>query len=325
MKDSLRWAYALNQWNFRLDVFVRHADQQRALKTMSACGFDAVELASGTSRWDNISRPEIILLNHGSCQGFLSFLNRAAVTNVSSMFWDPGQPAEEQEGYAFRSTADPADHDAIVEWSRPFVDFLAGVGAEQLVVRPTGSAWMRPPLRPDDIKTIGQVWNRVAEIAAAAGVGVTLHYDCLSAVHTAEQLGGLLDATDPALVGLALDTAELTIGGIDPVIFYRQHAERVTHVHLKDTPYADTGEEFLMAGAETAMLKGGAGRRIERWFFELGTPGGLVDVPAFVAALREQRYPGWVVVESDHGGNPAELAMLNSWYLQHELGISRTP
>ena len=105
--------------------------------------------------------------------------------------------------------------------------------------------------------------------------------------------------------------------------FYREHADRVTHVHLKDTRYADTGEEYRMPGAESTMLKGGAGRRIERWFFELGTEGGLVDVPGFVAALRERNYPGWVVVESDHGGNPAELAMLNSWYLQHELGVAK--
>ena len=74
MKDTLRWAYALNQWNVRLDVFVRHEDQQRALKTVSACGFDTIELASGTGRWDNISRPEVILLNHGSHAGFLDFL-----------------------------------------------------------------------------------------------------------------------------------------------------------------------------------------------------------------------------------------------------------
>ena len=59
MKDSLRWSYALNQWNVRLDVFVRHEDQQRALKTVAACGFDTIELASGTGRWDNISRPEV--------------------------------------------------------------------------------------------------------------------------------------------------------------------------------------------------------------------------------------------------------------------------
>ena len=113
MRDTLRWAYALNQWNVRLDVFVRHEDQQRALKTVSACGFDTIELASGTGRWDNISRPEVILLNHGSHEGFLDFLRRAKVQGVSSMFWDPQQPTEEEEGYAFRSTANPADHDAI--------------------------------------------------------------------------------------------------------------------------------------------------------------------------------------------------------------------
>ena len=107
MRDTLRWAYALNQWNVRLDVFVRHEDQQRALKTVSACGFDTIELASGTGRWDNISRPEVILLNHGSHEGFLDFLRRAKVQRVSSMFWDPQAPTEEEEGYAFRSDGEP--------------------------------------------------------------------------------------------------------------------------------------------------------------------------------------------------------------------------
>jgi inosose dehydratase len=322
MRDTLRWAYALNQWNVRMDVFVRHSDQQRAFKTVSACGFDHIELAAGTGRWDNLGRPEVILLNHGSHAGFLEFLRTGSVAGVSSMFWDPGQPVEE-EGWAFRSTARPADHDGIVESAKPFVDFLAAIGAEKLVTRPTGSAWMSPPLDADTVKNVGEVWNRVGEVAAAAGVGVALHYDCLGAVHTEAELETLLDATDPALVGLALDTAELTVGGIDPVAFYRRHPERVTHVHLKDTRYADTGDEYRMPGAETTMLRGGGGRRIERWFFELGTEGGLVDVKSFVAALREHDYPGWVVVESDHGGNPAELAMLNSWYLQHELSVAR--
>jgi inosose dehydratase len=320
MKDTLRWAYALNQWNLRLDVFVRHEDQQRALKTVAACGFDTIELASGTGRWDNLARPEVILLNHGSADGFLEFLRGCSVHGVSSMFWDPGQPVEE-EGWAFRSTRNRDDHDAIVESAKPFVDFLAAIGAEQLVVRPVGLAWMAPPLTGDDTKVIGEVWNRVGELAAASGLGLSLHYDCLGAVHTQGELEQLLAGTDPAGVGLALDTAEFTIGGLDPVAFYENNAERVTHVHLKDTRYADTGDEYRMPGAETTMLRGGAGRRIERWFYELGTDGGLVDVPGFVSALRQHDYSGWVVVESDHGGNPAELAMLNSWYLQHELAV----
>ncbi len=254
MKDTLRWAYALNQWNFRLDVFVRHEDQQRALKTMAACGFDHVELASGTGRWDNIARPEVILLNHGSADAFLEFLRGCSVQGVSSMFWDPGQPVEE-EGWAFRSTRNRDDHDAIVESAKPFVDFLAAIGAEQLVVRPVGSAWMAPPLSGDDIAAVGAVWNQVGELAAASGLGLALHYDCLGAVHTEDELKQLLAATDPALVGLALDTAEFTIGGIDPVAFYEHNPDRVAHVHLKDTRYADTGEEYRMPGAESTCSR----------------------------------------------------------------------
>ena len=59
-----------------------------------------------------------------------------------------------------------------------------------------------------------------------------------------------------------------------------------------------------------------------RWFFELGVEGGLVDVPGFVGALRDGGYRGAVIVESDHGSNPADLAMINSWYLQRRLGVA---
>ena len=322
MKDTLRWAYAINQWNYRMDVFVRHEDQRRALKTLSVLGFDTVELSAGSGRWDNMGRPEVISINHGGPAGFLNFLRGCAVVGVSSFFWDPGAPAEE-EGWAFWSSRDPADHDAIVKASRPFVDFLAEVGGDQLVVRPTSSAWMAPPLGPDDAKVVGELWNRVGALAADSGVGVALHHDCLSPFHTWEQVSELLDATDPRLVGLALDTAEFQVSGIDPVAFYEAHQDRVTHVHLKDTRHVDTGQEYLMPGAETTMLRGGGGRHIERWFYELGGEGGLVDVPAFVTALRRRSYQGWVVVESDKGGNPAELAMLNSWFIQHRLGVSR--
>lgn len=322
MSGQLRWAYALNQWNFRMDVFVRHEHQLRALKTASALGFRHVELSAGMGgRWDNIGRPEVILNNHGSFDGFRAFLAQAAVEGVSSHFWDPGLPTEEG-GYAFLTPLNPGHHEAIIDASAPLVDFVAGVGAEQLVVRPVGSAWMTGPIDDEAIARVGALWNAVGERTRSAGIGLALHYDCLGAVHSRAQLEALLEATEPALVGIALDTAEFTIGGIDPVDFYRAHPDRVTHVHLKDTRFADTGDEYLMPGAESTMFNGGGGRHIERWFYELGTEGGLVDVPGFVSALREHDYAGWVVVESDQAGLPAELTMLNSWFVKHELGVA---
>lgn len=155
MKDSLRWAYAINAWNFRMDVFVRHEDQLRALKTMSVLGFDHVELAAGMGgRWENLGHPGIIEINHGGPEGLLAFLARAGVQGVSSWSWDPGQPAEET-GYAFWMTRNPADHDAIVEASKPFIEMLGAIGGEQPVGRTTqpssarcGTASARSPRLP---------------------------------------------------------------------------------------------------------------------------------------------------------------------------------
>ena len=41
------------------------------------------------------------------------------------------------------------------------------------------------------------------------------------------------------------------------------------------------------------------GRAVARWFWEMGTPGGLVDFPALLTAMAGAGYRGWVVVESD--------------------------
>lgn len=318
--SGITWGYAINQWNVRLNVFVRREAHERAFKTLSALGFREVELAAGSGRWDNLGRPELIERGHGSIAAFRAFLAGCGIDRVSSMFWDPGAPGEE-EGWAFRSTLNPDDHDAILRTAEPFLAFLPQVGADVLVVRPVGSAWMTGPVDDSGIATIAEVWNRMGERASAHGVRIALHLDCLGPIRTQAQIDALLAATDPATVCLALDTAELTIAGLDPVAVYRAHPDRVGHVHLKDTRFADTGEEYLQPGAETAMLHGGAGRRIERWFFELGVEGGLVDVPGFVAALTEGGYEGAVVVESDHGSHPADLAMINSWFVQRRLGV----
>ena len=198
MRDTLRWAYALNQWNVRLDVFVRHEDQQRALKTVSACGFDTIELASGTGRWDNISRPEVILLNHGSHEGFLDFLRRAKVQGVSSMFWDPQALTEEEEGYAFRSTANPADSDAIVEWSQA-VRRLRRRRRRRAARRPPGRLGLDDARRwtPTASRSSARCGTAIGELTSAAGIGLALHYDCLGAVHTADELRGLLGGDRP--------------------------------------------------------------------------------------------------------------------------------
>lgn len=310
---ALRYAYAVNQWNSSPTRFVRHDHQSRALKTCSVLGFRAIELQGGSGRWNNMGRPEHIRLGHGSAGGFRTWLAEAGIDTVSSMTWDPTAPAEE-EGSVLRSTSNPADRGPIVAAAEPFLEFLAEIGAETFVVRASESAWR---LTGDpDIDAVARLFDELGRAASDRGIRLAVDIDCLSAFRPQELREQLLSATDPALVGLSVDTADYVISGYDPAAVIRAHGGRVRHVQLKDTRAVDAADDYRLPNAETALLQGNGGPRVERWFFELGTDGGLVDVPGVIDALNEADYRGWVVVESDQSPTPAATAMLNAWYLR---------
>ena len=119
--------------------------------------------------------------------------------------------------------------------------------------------------------------------------------------------------------GRGLDTAEFTIAGIDPVKFYEKHHARVKHFHFKDAVNTDAQEEYKGQNADVHLLNGGGKRGIERWFHEMGTPGGLVDFKSLYRAMKRHDYDGWVVAESDQTHQPEESVMLNGWYVKRVL------
>jgi inosose dehydratase len=150
-------------------------------------------------------------------------------------------------------------------------------------------------------------------------VQLSLHLDCLSAVRTEADIARLLDATDAGAVGLAIDTAETTLAGLDPVSLFRRFGSRVNHVQFKDVLLRDDLGEATLKNAEANFLSGGGAREVARWFYEMGASGGLVDFPAMLGAMRAGGYRGWIVVEADQSPYPATSAMLNGWYRKHRL------
>jgi inosose dehydratase len=165
-------------------------------------------------------------------------------------------------------------------------------------------------------------WDRVAEgsnriaraVRDATGLRLVFHHHCAAYVETPWEVDALMERTDPALVGLCVDTGHATYGGGDPVSILSKHAGRVWHVHFKDC------SEEIAARA-----------RAERWdyltaikhglFCELGQ--GAVDFPAMLLALQKMRYDGWIVVEQDvlpSLGTPAESAARNRRFLT-SLGV----
>jgi len=205
-----------------------------------------------------------------------------------------------------------------------FIDFLTEVGGSVLVVRPTPSQWQQPLARDGAIEAVARCWDAVGSYARGRGIALALHVDFLSALRADGNLDRLLDATDPALAGVALDTAELAVAGVDPLAFYRRYRDRVVHVQIKNARQADDRGEYALPHAELNLLRGGGSYGEQRWFHDLDTPGGLVDVAQFVAELDASGYGGWRIVESDHSPHPAETAMHNSWFLKHRAGAGRS-
>lgn len=309
----MKVGYAINQWKPGMAQFVRTEEHERAFKTIAACGFDEVELRAGTFRWEPLGRPERIIQYYGSIDAFLDVLHACAIERVSSVFFDPGEPIFEELSFG-RDPLSPADRDGIVNAARTFTEFLQEIGGSTLVVRPVGSHWRTGALTEAQLDELAATWNAVG----ALGVRVALHVDALSALQTEEEIAAVLDRTDD-VVGLAIDTAELTLAGIDPVQLYERHADRVVHLHLKDVRTTDTLGERTKPNAELEFMSAGGERGIERWFWELGTDGGLVDFPALFAALDAHGYEGTVVVESDQSPDPAGSVMLNAWYVKRHL------
>lgn len=316
---AVQWAYSLNQWDDNIDAFVRKRDHERAFKTVSISGFGAVELtAVSFGAWEPLGTPQQIADLYGSLDDFRRVLSDCALDGISSYVYDPFVGFDVEMGRG-PDPLDPGSVERIVATAVWFADAVQRLGGSALVVRPVGSAWQTGALTDERIAVLARCWNEVGRAVEPLGVRLALHFDFLSALRLDDGLERLLAATDPDVVGVAVDTAEFAIAGIDPVAFVRAHAARVRHVQLKDAREPVDEKEALTPHAEQFVRTEGGARRIGRWFFEPTDEGGLVDFEGFMRALAATDYAGWIVVESDQSPHPAESTMVSGWYVQHVL------
>jgi inosose dehydratase len=316
---GIQWGYALNQWDSNIDAFVRKRDHERAFKTVSISGFPFVELtAESFGPWEPLGTPEQIANLYGSLERFRQVLEDCALAGVSSYVYDPfiGFDVEMGRGY---DPLEPASIPKITATAVWFADALAKLGGGVLVVRPCGPAWQTGPLKDEQIAALAACWNTVGAAVQERGTSLAVHFDFLSALRLEDGLARLLDATDPELVGLALDTAEFAIAGLDPVEAFARHADRVRHIQLKNARDVVDEAEAVTPHAEQFVRTQGGERGIERWFFEPTDEGGLVDFEAFARLVAQHGYSGWIIIESDQSPHPAESAMVSGWYVQKVL------
>lgn len=147
-----------------------------------------------------------------------------------------------------------------------------------------------PGFAADDWRRFASSANAIAAAAQELGLGTAFHPHVGSYVETEDEIAHLLQRTDPALVGLCIDSGHLAYAGADPVALTQRYRDRIRHVHLKDV----SAPLLRQAGLQDWSFAEAVGRGI---FVPLGD--GMVGLPAILAALQAAKYDGWLVVEQD--------------------------
>jgi sugar phosphate isomerase/epimerase len=137
------------------------------------------------------------------------------------------------------------------------------------------------------------------------------------AIRTQEDILRFYELTDPRYVSFFCDTAQHCIAGVDPVELYLELHDRVSGFHFKDTREVDTTGAYENRPDAELMAP-----QTARWFYEMGTEGGLVDFPRLMGELKKHAFTGWITVEHDKaniGGDYAESTALSMWYAKRVL------
>lgn len=184
---------------------------------------------------------------------------------------------------------DPAARSAAERDALRAAQLLQGAGAAFFVTAIVVDAQWSPPFRLNGAQwdAVAAGLGRVDEICAAHGLRQVVHPHVGTLVESGDDIAELSSKAD---VRWCLDTGHLSIGGVDPVRFATDHAERVDLVHLKDV---DLALARRVRGRELSLLEGTRAGL----FRSLGE--GDVNVGAAVEALEQGGYAGWYVLEQD--------------------------
>jgi len=220
-------------------------------------------------------------------------------------------------GFVPISLHDPARRRQAEATADEAAALLEGAGGSYFVTAVVvDDAWSSP------FEPTSRQWDEICaglamvdEVCARRGLRQVLHPHVGTLVERAAHVGAVLSRSE---VWWCLDTGHFAIGGVDPVAFARDHADRVGLVHLKDVDLslapAVREHDVTLLEATRAGLFRSLGR-------------GSVDVAGAVGALEAQGYQGWYVLEQDTtidastaaGADPAADVKLSIDYLLSAL------
>lgn len=204
--------------------------------------------------------------------------------------------------------------DARGQTVRPFLVLADDNGAHPVRTAQAGRITPEMGLSAHEWRTFAAGVARIAAaVAQQAGLRTVFHHHCAGYIETPEEIGRLLELTDPALVGLVFDTGHYSFGaggseGLAEAL--DRFGPRIDYVHFKDCDPAVLAQARTHGWDYFEAVRQGV-------FSELGRGG--VDFRAVRDWLAAHGYAGYVTVEQDvlpGMGTPKVSAQRNRDYLR---------
>uniref|UniRef100_UPI00131C3118 sugar phosphate isomerase/epimerase family protein n=1 Tax=Thaumasiovibrio occultus TaxID=1891184 RepID=UPI00131C3118 len=138
--------------------------------------------------------------------------------------------------------------------------------------------------------------NEKAELLKSEGIKIHYHnhdFEFKPAEDEISPFDILLEYLEPSLIQFCVDTGWLHMVGLDPVIFLKQHQNRISYAHLRD----------FLNGKSVALGEGS------------------VDVASIVRELSDNSALEWLVVEHEPENEAFEKLAVSRSYLKTALSL----
>jgi len=213
----------------------------------------------------------------------------------------------------------PARQEADIQLARHVAALLRALDCPYIVLADA----MKPPDAPEPDRPAWEKAARLMESLAREfrqmGLDTVFHLEAGSQLETPAHMDLLAELTDPALVGICLDTGHHAYSGGDPRQAIAKHGGRIRYVHLKDL------NKSVARRVQTEGLD--FYKAVNMGIFPpVGS--GDVDIAGVIGDLRALGYDGWIVVEQDTlgthdaaGRTPFEAVGISRRYLKETLGL----
>jgi inosose dehydratase len=266
-EPNIRWSLGLVTWRGK-------AEWPDILADVDAAGFDGVEPFTAK------------FLNDQAMDELAKLLPKYPKLRMSSIYWSG----------PFHT---PSEHDRLKQQSHQILGYLKRFGADRLTFGPP-----RPDVEDEKVAVANtaKIANEIGRISLVEyNIRTDIHPHVGSLIENPRQIDMLMDQTDPKYFNLAPDTAQVWMGGGDPVALFEKYKHRIIYMHYKDIRAYHRGLPGYMDNV-----------------IELGR--GVIDFPALHRILRSVNYKGWIAIDLDNARiSPRESGKVQKEYIDRVL------